>query len=283
MLTQTGIVQRVQGQQIMKDMRMLTTVRDNEENEFLKQLLIEANARTNQTNLLTIFGSMLASIIVSLACKESEEQIKVLLQEKEVLLKETHHRLKNNLQILSSLLSLEAEYLKENRAIEVFKNSQNRIQSMALIHDKLYQSKDLVSINFAEYIQELITNLLNSYKLNSTAINLKIKVEDVFLVSDAAILCGLIINELISNSLKHAFNQRESGEICIEFCSLKANLFTLTISDNGVGFPKDFDFQTTESLGLRLIKGLTNQLRGNIDFSNNNGVKFKITFSTKKL
>ncbi|MBN3874025.1 sensor histidine kinase [Nostoc sp. JL33] len=262
---------------------MLTTVRDNEENEFLKQLLIEANARTNQTNLLTIFGSMLASIIVSLACKESEEQIKVLLQEKEVLLKETHHRLKNNLQILSSLLSLEAEYLKDNRAIEVFKNSQNRIQSMALIHDKLYQSKDLASINFAEYIQDLITNLLNSYKLNSTAINLKIKIEDVFLVSDAAILCGLIINELISNSLKHAFNQRESGEICIEFCSLKANLFTLTISDNGVGFPKDFDFQTTESLGLRLIKGLTNQLRGNIDFSNNNGVKFKITFSTKKL
>jgi len=267
----------------MEDIQMLTTVRDNEENEFLKQLLIEANASTAQTNFLTIFGSMLASVIVSLACKQSEEQIKALLQEKEVLLKEIHHRVKNNLQIISSLLSLEAEYLKENRAIEAFKDSQNRIQSMALIHDKLYQSKDLTRINFADYIQDLITNLLHSYKLNSSAITLKINVEDVFLVSDAAILCGLIINELISNSLKHAFHQRESGEICIEFCSLKANLFTLTISDNGVGFAKDFDFQTTESLGLRLVKGLTNQLKGNIDFSNNNRVEFKITFSTKNL
>lgn len=267
----------------MEHMRMLTIASDNEDNELFKQLSIEGNASTHQTSLLTIFGSMIASVIIGLAHKRSEEQIKALLQEKEVLLQEIHHRLKNNLQILSSLLKLEAEYLKDNQAIQVFKDSQNRIQSMALIHDKLYQSKDLARINFADYIQDLVTNLFFSYNLNSSAINLKINVENVFLVSDAAIPCGLIINELISNSLKHAFHQRESGEICIDFCSFEANLFTLTISHDGVGFAKDFDFQTTESLGLRLVKGLTNQLKGNIDFSNHNGVEIKIIFSTKNL
>ncbi|MEH2296866.1 sensor histidine kinase [Nostoc sp.] len=267
----------------MEDIRMLTTATENEENELFKRLLIEANSNDYQTSLLTIFGRIIASVIVGLARKESEEQIKALLEEKEILLKEIHHRLKNNLQIISSLLNLEAEYLKDNQAIEVLKDSQMRIQSMALIHEKLYQSQDLARINFPDYIQDLVTNLLYLYNLNSSAITLKINVEDVLLVSDAAIPCGLIINELISNSLKHAFHQRESGEICIDFCSLEANVFTLTISDNGIGFAKDFDFETTQSLGLELVKGLTNQLKGNIHFSNNNGVEFKIMFSTKNL
>ena len=213
--------------------------------------------------------------------KQAEEQIKASLQEKEVLLKEIHHRVKNNLQIISSLLNLQAEYLKDNQALEVFKDSQNRIESMALIHEKLYQSQDLAKINFADYIQDLVTNLFYSYNVNSSAINLKMNVEEVFLAIDAAIPCGLIINELISNSLKYAFPQRETGEICIAFCSIEANLFTLTISDNGVGFAQDFDFQATESLGLRLVKGLTHQLQGNIDFISYNGVKYKIIFPAK--
>ncbi|MFN6486030.1 MULTISPECIES: sensor histidine kinase [unclassified Nostoc] len=210
--------------------------------------------------------------------KQAEEQIKASLQEKEVLLKEIHHRVKNNLQIISSLLNLQAEYLKDNQAIEVFKDSQNRIESMALIHEKLYQSQDLARINFADYIRDLVTNLFYSYNVNSSAITLKMNVEEVFLVIDAAIPCGLIINELISNSLKYAFPQREPGEIYIEFCSIEENLFTLTISDNGVGFAPDFDFQATETLGLRLVKGLTHQIQGNIDFSSHNGVKYKIIF-----
>ncbi|MFS0518046.1 sensor histidine kinase [Nostoc sp. UIC 10607] len=213
--------------------------------------------------------------------KQAEEQIKASLQEKEVLLKEIHHRVKNNLQIISSLLNLQAEYLKDNQALEVFKDSQNRIESMALIHEKLYQSQDLARINFADYIQDLVTNLFYSYNVNSNSITLKMKVEEVFLAIDAAIPCGLIINELISNSLKYAFPERELGEICIDFCSIEPNLFTLTISDNGVGLAQDFDFQATESLGLRLVKGLTQQLQGNIDFISDNGVKYKIQFSTK--
>ncbi|MEH1831508.1 MAG: histidine kinase dimerization/phosphoacceptor domain -containing protein [Nostoc sp.] len=213
--------------------------------------------------------------------KRAEEQIKASLQEKEVLLKEIHHRVKNNLQIISSLLNLQADYLKDNQALEVFKDSQNRIESMALIHEKLYQSQDLARINFANYIQDLVNNLFSSYNVSSSTITLKMNVEEVFLVIDAAIPCGLIINELISNSLKYAFPQGKPGEICIEFCSIEANLFTLIISDNGVGFTKKFDFQTTESLGLRLVKGLTHQLQGNIDFISQNGVKYKIIFPTK--
>ncbi|MBD2729844.1 hypothetical protein H6G96_26880 [Nostoc sp. FACHB-892] len=213
--------------------------------------------------------------------KQAEEQIKASLQEKEVLLKEIHHRVKNNLQIISSLLNLQAEYLKDNQALEVFKDSQNRIESMALIHEKLYQSQDLARINFADYIQDLVTNLFYSYNVNSSAITLKMNVEEVFLAIDAAIPCGLIINELISNSLKYAFPEKQPGEIYIDFSSIEANLFTLTIGDNGVGFTQDFDFQGTESLGLRLVKGLTHQLRGNIDFSINNGVKYKIIFPNK--
>ncbi|MEH2142644.1 sensor histidine kinase [Nostoc sp.] len=213
--------------------------------------------------------------------KQAEEQIKASLQEKEVLLKEIHHRVKNNLQIISSLLNLQADYLKDNQALEVFKDSQNRIESMALIHEKLYQSQDLARINFADYIQDLVTNLFYSYNVSSSTITLKMNVDEVFLAIDAAIPCGLIINELISNSLKYAFPQREPGEIFIEFCSLKASFFTLTISDNGVGFAQDFDFQTTESLGLRLVKGLTHQLQGNIDCISNNGVKYEIIFLNK--
>ncbi|MBE8990780.1 hypothetical protein IQ275_27155 [Nostoc sp. LEGE 12450] len=215
--------------------------------------------------------------------KQAEEQIKASLQEKEVLLKEIHHRVKNNLQIISSLLNLQAEYLKDNQALEVFKDSQNRIETMALIHEKLYQSQDLAKINFAEYIQDLVTNLFYSYNVNSSAITLKMNVEEVFLAIDAAIPCGLIINELISNSLKYAFSQRKTGEICIDFCSIETNLFTLAVSDNGVGFAQDFDFQATESLGLRLVKGLTHQLQGNIDFISYNGVKCKIIFPIKSI
>ncbi|MBD2245360.1 hypothetical protein H6G26_17670 [Nostoc sp. FACHB-888] len=235
----------------------------------------------NLARLIPAVARELREAQMRLERRQAEEQIKASLQEKEVLLKEIHHRVKNNLQIISSLLNLQAEYLKDNQAIEVFKDSQNRIESMALIHEKLYQSQDLARINFADYIQDLVTNLFYSYNVNSSAITLKMNVEEVFLAIDAAIPCGLIINELISNSLKYAFPEKQPGEICIDFFSIEANSFTLTIGDNGVGFAQDFDFQATESLGLRLVKGLTHQLQGNIDFTINNGVKYKIIFPTK--
>ncbi|MDZ8092118.1 MAG: histidine kinase dimerization/phosphoacceptor domain -containing protein [Nostoc sp. DedQUE05] len=237
----------------------------------------------NLARLTPAVARELREALVRRERKQAEEQIKASLQEKEVLLKEIHHRVKNNLQIISSLLNLQAEYLKDNQALEVFKDSQNRIESMALIHEKLYQSQDLARINFADYVQDLVTNLFYSYNVNSSAITLKMNVEEVFLAIDAAIPCGLIINELISNSLKYAFPQTEGGEISIDFRFDGVNLYILAISDNGVGFAQDFDFHNTESLGLRLVKGLTHQLKGNIDFSSNNGVKYKIIFPTKNL
>lgn len=176
---------------------------------------------------------------VRLARRRAEEQIKASLAEKEALLKEIHHRVKNNLQIISSLLNLQAEYLQDNQAIEIFKDSQNRIESMALIHEKLYQSKDLAKIEISGYIQDLVTNLFSSYQVNSDAITLNINIEDILLSIDTAIPCGLIINELVTNSLKHAFPSNKTGEIRIDLCSSPNNKFLLIVSDNGIGFKKN--------------------------------------------
>jgi len=189
--------------------------------------------------------------------KRMEEWIKASLKEKEVLLKEIHHRVKNNLQIISSLLNLQSEYIKDEQDLEIFKVSQNRIESMALIHEKLYQSEDLAQIDFSEYIRDLVASLFCSYELNLDAIELKINVEQIFLNIETAIPCGLIINELVLNSLKHAFPIGNSGEIYINLYENDENEIALTISDNGIGFSQDFDFRNTSSLGLQLVNALT--------------------------
>lgn len=216
--------------------------------------------------------------------KRVENQIKASLEEKEVLLKEIHHRVKNNLQIVSSLLNLQAEYLRDEQALEIFKVSQNRIESMALIHEKLYQSKDLTKINFADYIRDLVTTLFCSYTVESTAIKFKIDVDGVFLGLDTAIPCGLIIAELVVNSLKHAFPaSKEGGEIRISLCADDTNQLTLVVSDDGIGFPPGFNFMNTESLGLQLVEALTKQLDGIIEIDTDSGVKFKISFTKQEL
>jgi len=233
----------------------------------------------NLARLIPAVERELREAEIRLARKCAEEQLKASLQEKEVLLKEIHHRVKNNLQIISSLLNLQSEYIQDKQYLELFKISQNRIKSMALIHEKLYQSKDLARIEFAEYIQDLVNSLFGSYKVNSDTITLKIDVEQVFLGLDAAIPCGLILNELVLNSLKHAFPTGNSGEINIQFYLNNENKFNLIISDNGIGFPQDFDFINAESLGLQLVNALTNQLEGTIELNGRVGVEFKITFT----
>jgi PAS domain S-box-containing protein len=216
--------------------------------------------------------------------KAAEEKLKTSLQEKEILLKEVHHRVKNNLQVVSSLLSLQSECIKDKQTVEMFRESQNRIKSMALIHEKLYRSKDISKINFSEYIRSLSGNLVRSYETVS-GVRLNLNVEDIYLGIDAAIPCGLIINELVSNSLKHAFpagSKSSEGEIKIEFLRDDNNKFELTVSDNGVGFPRDVDFQQTESLGLQLVRILTDQLSGSIELHRSSGTKFIITFTENK-
>ena len=206
----------------------------------------------------------------------AEERIRLSLKEKEVLLKEVHHRVKNNLQIISSLLNLQSKYIKDDQALEMFKESRNRIRSMTLIHEKLYRSKDLANIDVAEYIQNLSSNLFRSY--SAGRISLKTQVDDMLL--STAIPCGLIINELVSNSLKHAFPEKQ-GEIYVNL-HRDDGRSTLIVSDNGVGFPENVDFRNTDSLGLQLVCTLTDQLDGAIELNRRDGTEFKITFGEIK-
>jgi PAS domain S-box-containing protein len=207
------------------------------------------------------------------------EKIESSLKEKEVLLKEIHHRVKNNLQIISSLLNLQSGYIKDKESIEIFKESQNRVRSMALIHEKLYQSKDMSQIDFSEYVTELVSNLFSSYSLNSALITLHQDINNIMLEIDLAINLGLIINELVSNAFKHGFPSGRKGNLYI---SMKKDeqKYELTIEDDGIGFSSEIDFRKTESLGLQLIITLVEQIGGEIFLFTDNGSKFVIKFNS---
>lgn len=211
--------------------------------------------------------------------KRSEEHIKQSLNEKEVLLKEVHHRVKNNLQIISSILNLQSSTISDKQTLELLRNSQDRIRSMSLIHELLYQTKDFSTINFSEYIRSVATNLFQSYTQNKM-IELVLVLDPIFLDLDSAIPCGLIINELITNSLKYAFTTSEQGEVKISLSKDDQNNVFLMISDNGKGFPKDIDFRDTESLGMQLVVSLIEQIDGTIELDNSNGTKYEIRFKS---
>jgi PAS domain S-box-containing protein len=195
--------------------------------------------------------------------KRVEEQIKASLQEKEVLLKEIHHRVKNNLQVISSLLSLQSEYLQDEELRKVLKESQNRVKSMAIIHQRLYQSGNLAEIDFASYIQELCSQLLRSYGAPSRKISLNVQADEVALGVDRAIPCGIILNELISNALKYAFPGNDGGTVTVRLRALE-HAVELSVNDDGVGLPAGLDVHTNNSLGLKLVNMLVEQLGGTI-------------------
>ncbi|HUS72693.1 MAG TPA: PAS domain S-box protein [Sedimentisphaerales bacterium] len=243
-----------------------------------KQRLIEWYDKTLKDNSGNVIGLLTIGQDITKR-KKTEEELKASLKDKEVLVSEIHHRVKNNLQVISSLFKLQSEYIRDKPMLEMLKQSQNRIRTMALIHEKLYQSKDLVKIDFADYIRSLTTYLFRLYEVSSDAIALKIEAAEVSLGIDTAIPCGLIISELVSNSLKHAFPAGKEGQIRIEFHSDKDNQFTLIVSDNGVGLPKAMDFRKAESLGLQLVNMLTGQLGGAIELDRSDGTTFKITFT----
>ena len=211
--------------------------------------------------------------------KRAEQQLKTSLEEKEVLLREIHHRVKNNLQIIVSLLSLQSEYVKDKQAAELFRQSQFRVKSMALLHERLYETEDLAHINFNDYIRDLTNELLCSYGPDAGNIKLKINVKDVFPSVDVAVPCALIINELVTNCLKHAFPGSKAGEIRIELNLDKQSSYTLLISDDGVGFAKDVDFPDGRTLGLQLVSTLAEQLRASVVLDKSAGTSFKISFS----
>jgi PAS domain S-box-containing protein len=210
--------------------------------------------------------------------RQAEEQIRASLQEKEVLLKEVHHRVKNNLQIISSLLNLQSKYITDPKALQMFIDSQNRVKSMALIHEILLRSKDIAKIDFAEYIKNISVQIFRLYGAYSRKIRLETNVENIMLDVDTAIPCGLIVTELVTNSLKYAFGEAQEGSIYIEFSSDGAHTLTLLVRDNGSGFPKDVDFQNVESLGLKLVVALAKQLSGTVELDHASGTTFKVTF-----
>lgn len=215
--------------------------------------------------------------------KKIDERIRSSLKEKEALLREIHHRVKNNLQVITSLLDLQSGHLKEKSSLDAFKESKNRVKSMSLIHEQLYQSKNLTKIDFEKYIKNLTINLLYLYSGNPDDISIKISAKNVFMSVGKAIPCGLIINELVSNSLKHAFPDDKKGEILIDLRLEEDNIYSLIVKDNGIGFPEKYNHQNIDTLGLQLVDMLAQQLKGCFEFDSNHGTTFKITFPNLNL
>ena len=215
--------------------------------------------------------------------KNVEMKLNKSLKEKEVMLQEIHHRVKNNLQVICSLLNLQSRYLKEEEIIRSFKDIQNRVRSMAIVHEQLYQSHNFSQISLLEYINQLTNNLFRAYSM-SHELEFETQVEEFYLDLDVAVPCGLIINEVVSNAIKYAFKSNSKGKISYQAFANKNRELVLVISDNGIGLPKDFDIEKSKSLGLKLVKNLTSQLQGNftIDSENNWGTRFEFTLSRIK-
>jgi two-component system response regulator len=213
--------------------------------------------------------------------KAVNKYLKKTLEEKETLMREIHHRVNNNLQIIISLLSLQSKYIEDEMFNDFLKDYVNQLKSMSMIHEKVYQSKDLSSINFNHYLYSLASQLSSSYKKDPD-IDIIINSENVFLNVETAIPCGLIINEILTNSLKHAFvgvnASSDKRKIIVEFYSDDNDCFELFISDNGVGIPEDVQFPFNGSFGFKMINTLINQLGGTVDFVGNNGTSFRIQF-----
>lgn len=208
--------------------------------------------------------------------KQAEDEIKASLKEKEVLLREVHHRVKNNMQIISSLLNLQKRFVDDEEAINLLQESQNRVKSMAIIHEKLYSSKDFAHINIADYICGLVTGLFNTYGVTDMQIKKVIEVEDIQMGIETAVPLGLIVSELVSNSLKYAFPEKK-GEIKVKIKS-EGDKYKLVVADNGVGLSSDFDLENSGTLGLMLVNGLVKQLDGTIEVDTRQGTVFNIGF-----
>ncbi len=240
-------------------------------------------AKPISENVLKTLDSAASGIALGMQHKLAEEQIKASLHEKEVLLREIHHRVKNNMQIISSLINLQSQQVGDEKYVEMFNDSRNRIRSMALVHEKLYHSDDLSNISFKDYVQSLVNDLLTFYETHAGQISIETDLEDIQLSIDVAIPCGLIINELVTNSFKHAFPEHRKGMIFIQFSKSDQggeDGFTLIVRDNGAGIPEHLDIRKTKSLGLQLVTSLAeHQLRGSIQVDSNNGTEFRMQFN----
>jgi PAS domain S-box-containing protein len=245
--------------------------------------IIDKNGQTRWTNVTTTIIEKLGKpnniLIISSDIterKKAENKIKESLIEKETLLKEIHHRVKNNMQIITSMLNLQTDYIQDTNTKDILIESRNRVKSMAMIHEKLYLSSDLSHINFRDYVRNLVSDIFYSYTIQLGTIDLVFDIEDVELNMETAMPLGLIINEIVTNSLKFAFPEN-IGSVIIKMKSQNGS-FNLVIADDGIGLPDDFDFEKPKSLGLQLVKSLVEQIDGEIEVDNSNGTCYKINF-----
>ncbi|MEG4443929.1 PAS domain S-box protein [Microcoleus sp. AT9_B5] len=211
--------------------------------------------------------------------KQAEANLKNSLREKEILLKEIHHRVKNNLCVVASLLELQSNTVADPQVSKMFEESQNRLYSMALIHEKLYRSTNLAQINFGEYLEDLVSNLFHSYNISNNQIQLQVLAEPISLNLETATPCGLIANELVSNTLKHAFPDGTTGTVSVECYQTSDREIHLLVKDNGIGFPQNLDFRKTHSMGFQVVCTLTEQLEGSIEISREVGTSFHLKFN----
>jgi PAS domain S-box-containing protein len=210
--------------------------------------------------------------------RKMENELRKTLEDKDMLMREIHHRVKNNLMVMSSLLNLQSRYIKDEVDREIFKDSQSRAQSMALIHEKLYRSGDLKRINMRDYIQSLSENLYRAYLSDNGRVKIHLDVDEIMLDVDTAIPLGLILNELLTNSMKYAFPENQKGEIKVDFKINNQGKFQLDVSDNGIGLPPKIGPENSDSLGMQLIYNLTQQIKGDLKVMNSEGARFRILF-----
>jgi two-component sensor histidine kinase len=210
------------------------------------------------------------------------ERQTTLLHQRETMLREIHHRVKNNMQVMSSLLSLQSRVASNPETSRMLQENQNRIQSMALLHEILYQSEDLAVVDFPKYVRRMVDHLFRSYGVNYRQIRLHTELDQIGLDLDDALPSGLFISEVISNSLKHGFPEDREGEVRILLRRQSAATVSLVLSDNGVGLPSELDWTTSRSLGLRLIRALAQQLRANLEIRSQGGTEVKLVFTVKR-
>lgn len=247
------------------------------------EMLSKSGETKNVLLSATLAGEEILGMMMDITDrKKATEKTKAALKEKEVLLQELHHRVKNNMQVISGLIELQSQQLKDKSSREIFNETRDRVSSMALIHENLYKASDLGNINFMEYIKTLTKHLFYSYNVDSGVVQLKTDVKNVFLDVQVGIPCGLIINELVSNTFKHAFPEGKRGEVCVSLFPESEGQYTLIVKDNGIGFPKKMDFRNTKSLGMQLVTMLVDQLEGTIELKRDEGTEFVISFPEKK-
>jgi two-component sensor histidine kinase len=211
--------------------------------------------------------------------QKADEKLRAALVEKDLLIREVHHRVKNNMQMISSLLNLQAGYVRDSKYVEMFRESQNRIRSMSIVQEKVFESNDLSNIDFEDSIMALAKGLYRSYSTDTNRVSLKTYIRDVSMSIDTAIPCALIINELMSNCLRHAFPGGGKGEITVSLVRAQKGEFELTVADDGVGVPEGLNLYNASSLGFQIVTTIaTEQLHGKVDYTSDGGLRVMVGF-----